>query len=80
MNNPFTLLARLSKNADYRRVCNVLALYRPGEVIEADEIATLTGLDRDTTVFMLDDLMERAALLPYSPNGGGNVARLAAAA
>lgn len=75
--NKFLYLGSITENADYRRVCSILALFNPGDVIDTDEIATLAGLDFDTCNFMLDDLMERACLLPYPP---GNPTEMRAAA
>lgn len=77
MNN-FRLIRNLTRNPDLRRLCLVLAQMQPGDVIDENEVATLTGCSRDETLFLLDALFEAGALLPAPPTGGGNVVRLAA--
>lgn len=65
--NRFHVIARLSQNREFKQICYLLALYAPGDRIDEDEVATLTGLHRDTVILMLDTLAEIGALLPNPP-------------
>lgn len=77
MNN-FKLIGDRAKNKDLRRVCWVLSLAKPGEVVDPALLAVQVGLDKTTTLFFLDFLVEVGALLEEPPVPPGEQQRRAA--